>query len=237
MTKESTPLPAGREAILQGLNTRSQIKSRVFDECFEVFNEFKEVLGELSSDMNELLDNVKDRRVRFEYRDRGKFEAELKFADDVLVFSMHSDVFMFDRTHPVSQNAYVKDNLANSFCGIINVYNFLSDSMKYNRLDDLGYLVARIFVNKDRAFLVEGKRQQQQQTDYYGKIKLEREQIVQIIESAVNYAISFDLLVPPFEYVKQASVGQIDAKIQSEKIITGKRLGYKYDSDDVLNTK
>ncbi|HBY01751.1 MAG TPA: hypothetical protein DEG92_04290, partial [Rikenellaceae bacterium] len=72
-------------------------KVQVFNQTMEVFNQLKDVLNEMSNDLNDLLDNTNDRRVRLEYRDRGKFEAELKFADDVLIFSMHSDIFQFDR--------------------------------------------------------------------------------------------------------------------------------------------
>lgn len=239
MEKDSTPLPSTttRDEIIKGLNTKSQIKSLVFDQCYEVFNEFKDVLGEISNDINEMLDNVKDRRVRFEYRDRGKFEAELKFADDVLVFSMHSDAFVFDRSHPIWKNDYVSSDLSNAYCGLISVYNFLSDSFKYNRMDDLGYMVARIFINKDKSFFVEGKRQKKQLTKDFGKSSLTRDVVLEIIESAIKYSLSFDLLVPPFDLVKEVSVEQINAKIESAKIITGKRMGYKYNSDDVLNSE
>ena len=52
---------------------------------------------------------------------------------------------------------YVKEDKMRSFCGVIHVYNFLNDSFKYNRLNDVGNLVARIFVNKDKHFFVEGE--------------------------------------------------------------------------------
>lgn len=188
----------------------------------------------MSNDLNDLLDNSNDRRVRLEYRDRGKFEAELKFADDVLIFSMHSDTFLFDRDHAVWKNEFVTNDNTNAYCGIISVYNFLSDSLKYNREEDLGYLVARIFINKDKYFIVEGKRQQRCSVGKFGKKQLSREEMVGIVESAVLYTISFDLLVPPFDLVKVASVEQINDKIESAKLQTGKRMGYKYNSDDVL---
>ena len=54
------------------------------------------------------------------------------------------------------------------------------------------------------------------------------------IRGKMMYALSFDLLVPPFDLVKVASVDQINAKIESAKMRTGKRMGYKYNSDDVL---
>ncbi|HIR72145.1 MAG TPA: hypothetical protein IAB96_01255 [Candidatus Coprenecus pullicola] len=226
-----------RAKIINLLNVKSVIKSQIFDQCLEVFGVLKDVLGEMSNDLNDMLENHGARRVRLEYRDRGKFEAELKFADDVLIFSLHTDVFEFDRDHPVWKNPYAKNNPYNTYCGVISVYNFLYDSMKYNRNDDLGYLVARMFVNKDKAFFVEGKRQKRQITDQFGKSTLTRDDLVAFVESAILYSLSFDLLVPPFDMVKEATVGEMNVKIESSKMKTGKRLGYKYNSDDVLNTE
>lgn len=223
------PLP--HELILKGLNEKAQMKAVVYDQCLELFNQLKDVLGEISNDLNEILDN---RRIKLEYRDRGKFEAELKFADDVLVFSMHTDIFQFDRDHAIWKNPYAKENKFNTYCGVINVYNFLSDSLKYNRNEDLGYLVARFFVNRERFFFVEGKRQKRHQTSAFGKYKVTKEELVMFVQSAMLYTLSFDLLVPPFDLVKVASVEQINAKIESSRMQTGKRMGYKYNSDDVL---
>jgi hypothetical protein len=230
----SSDLPSRQQDILKGLNFKSRTKVQVFNHTMEVFNQLKDVLNEMSNDLNDLLDNVNDRRVRLEYRDRGKFEAELKFADDVLIFSMHSDIFQFDRDHSIWKTDFVKSDADNAYCGVINVYNFLSDSLKYNRIEDLGYLVARIFVNKDKYFLVEGKRQKRSVRSF-GKNQLTKEELVSVIETAILYTLSFDLLVPPFDLVKVASVEQINDKIESAKLQTGKRMGYKYNSDDVLD--
>lgn len=224
------------EQIASELMDKAQLKADVYDKCLDIFNQLKDVLSETSNDLNDVVEEKCARRIRIEYRDRGRFEAELKFADDVLVFSMHTDVFKFDKDHSIWKNQYVKEDLSRAYCGVINVYNFLSDSMKYNREEDLGYLVARIFVNKDRSFLVEGKRQDKQRTAAFGKYTLGKEELVSIVQSAVTYALSFDLLVPPFDLVKVVSVNQINAKIESAKMKTGKRMGYQYNSDDVLNT-
>ncbi|OJV23423.1 MAG: hypothetical protein BGO30_09035 [Bacteroidetes bacterium 41-46] len=232
----ASDLPSRQRDILEGLNQKSRTKVHVFNQTMEVFNQLKDVLSEMSNDLNDLLEseNGNDRRVRLEYRDRGKFEAELKFADDVLIFSMHSDIFQFDREHPAWKTDFLKTDPSNSYCGVINIYNFLSDSLKYNRQEDLGYLVARIFVNKDKFFMVEGKRQPKRNVSSFGKMQLNRDELVSIVETSVLYTLSFDLLVPPFDLVKMASVEQINDKIESAKLQTGKRLGYKYNSDDVL---
>lgn len=231
------PLPQ-QQQIIEQLKEKAYIKAMIYDQALETFNHLKDVLNEMSNDFNELLeDTPNSRRIRLEYRDRGKFEAELKFADDVLVFSMHTDIFQFDRDHSVWKTPYAKQDKFNTYCGVISVYNFLSDSLKYNRSEDLGYLVARLFLNKDKFFFIEGKRQKRQKVSGFGKTVLNKEELISFVESAMLYSLSFDLLVPPYDIVKVASVEQINAKIESSRMQTGKRMGYKYNSDDVLEVE
>lgn len=227
--------PSPQQKIFAALNQKARIKVQVNEVALDIFNQLKDVLGEMSNDLNDLLEGENERKVRLEYRDRGKYEAELKFADDVLVFSLHTDVFQFDRDHAVWKNPYVKANPFNSYCGVINVYNFLADSLKFNRGEDVGYLVARLFVNRDKYFFVEGKRQLRQKTSNFGKVMLVKEELVSFVEQAMLYSLEFDLLVPPYDLVKMATVEQINTKIESTRMRTGKRLGYKYNSDDVLS--
>ena len=227
--------PSPQQKIFAALNQKARIKVQVNEVALDIFNQLKDVLGEMSNDLNDLLEEENERKVRLEYRDRGKYEAELKFADDVLVFSLHTDVFQFDRDHAVWKNPYVKANPFNSYCGVINVYNFLADSLKFNRGEDVGYLVARLFVNRDKYFFVEGKRQLRQKTSNFGKVMHVKEELVSFVEQAMLYSLEFDLLVPPYDLVKMATVEQINTKIESTRMRTGKRLGYKYNSDDVLS--
>ena len=42
--------------------------------------------------------------------------------------------------------SYVKEDKNRSYCGVIHLYNFLADSFKYNRLNDVGYLIGRVFI-------------------------------------------------------------------------------------------
>jgi hypothetical protein len=53
----------------------------------------------------------------------------------------------------------------------------------------------------------------------------------------MNYALEFDLLVPPYDAVKLASVGQMTEKMHLSQLKTGKRLGFQFNSDDVLEDK
>jgi hypothetical protein len=220
-------------SIIGSLKEKSMLKQKVFDNTLESFCIVKDVLKNLSKEINSKLIGL-DPRIRLEYTDRSNFDAQLKVAADILFFSMHSNIFQFDREHPAWKTAYIQKNKYNAYSGIINIYNFLADSFRYSRFDDLGYLIARIFINHENQYFVEGKRQMGMLFTNYGSEEISKESLHLIISTAIQYALEFDLLVPPYDTVKIATVGQAEAKIQHSRVITGKRLGFQFNSDDVL---
>ena len=222
-----------REKILATIINKSTLKQHIFDNTFATFNELKDVLFEIASELDDDLDGKLDKRVRIEYRDRGKFEAQLQIANDLLIFRMHTDVFEFDSNHIIWQNEYVQAERDNSYCGVIDIYNFLSDSFKFNRNADEGYLIGRIFINREKCFFVEGKRQTLVRPMAFGKEKITREDLIAIMETAINYAINFDLLVPSYEDNKRVTVDQFNSKMDNSKFVTGKRIGYEFNVDDI----
>ena len=219
--------------IVETLQDKSVLKQNVYDNAEVAFDKIKKLLAALTREINrDIMDT--DRRIRLVYKENGKFDVSIKVAADILLFSLHSNVFQFDRDHPVWKTPYIQKNKDNSYSGIISIYNFLSDSFKYSRQDDLGYLIARIFINRENQYFVEGKRQMAMLFSNYGNEELGREALKRIIFTAMQYSLEFDLLVPPYDNVKIASVGQLEKKIQLSKMVTGKRLGFKFNSDDVL---
>ena len=222
-----------REKILEAIVKKSTLKQQIFDNTFSTFNDLKEALFEMASEIDDELDGKLDRRVRIEYRDRGKFEAQLQVASDILLVQMHTDVFEFDSNHIIWQNGYLQQDRDNSYVGVINIYNFLSDSFKFNRNADEGYLIGRIFINREKAFFVEGKRQTLVRPMTFGNAKICRESLISIMESAINYAINFDLLMPPYEENKRVTVDQFNTKMDNSKFVTGKRVGYDFNVDDI----
>ncbi|HJC17962.1 hypothetical protein [uncultured Alistipes sp.] len=227
---ETTPL---RAKIIETFVGKSNLKQKVFDNTFSTFNLLKETLFELAAEMDDELDGKLDRRTRLEYRDRGKFEAQLQIASDLLIFQMHTDVFTFDANHLIWQNAYVRENRENAYCGVINIYNFLSDSFKFNRNADEGYLIGRIFINRENRYFVEGKRQSSLRAMNFGKGEISRDALLAILEEAIHYALNFDLLMPPYEDNKRVTVDQFNTKLDNSKFVTGKRLGYDFNVDDI----
>ena len=222
-----------KQEIIGTLKEKSLLKQKVFDNTFESFCNVKEVLKNLAKEVNTNLAGM-DSRIKLEYSDRSNFDAQIRVAGDILLFSMHSNIFQFDREHPAWKTAYIQKNKYNAYSGIINIYNFLADSFKYSRQDDLGYLIARIFINHEKQYFVEGKRQMGMLFTNYGSEEISKLSLQLIITTAIQYSLEFDLLVPPYDTVKIATVGQAEAKIQHSRVITGKRLGFQFNSDDVL---
>jgi hypothetical protein len=222
-----------KQQIIETLKEKSLLKQKVYDNTFVAFGHVKEILKSLSREINTNISGM-DQRIKLEYTDRSSFDAQIKVAGDVLLFTMHSNIFQFDREHPAWKTPYIQKNKYNAYSGIINIYNFLSDSFKYSRLDDLGYLIARIFINHENQYFVEGKRQMGMLFSNYGNEEISKQSLQVIIDTAIQYALEFDLLVPPYDTVKIATVGQSEAKIQHSKLTTGKRLGFQFNSDDVL---
>jgi hypothetical protein len=219
--------------IIGTLKEKSLLKQKVYDNTLESFDAVKDILKNYVKEVNTNLGGI-DTRIKLEYTDRSSFDAQLKVAGDILLFSMHSNIFQFDREHPAWKTAYIQKNKYNAYSGIINIYNFLADSFRYSRFDDLGYLIARIFINHENQYFVEGKRQMGMLFTNYGNEEISRPALQNIISTAIQYALEFDLLVPPYDTVKIATVGQAESKIQHSKLITGKRLGFQFNSDDVL---
>ena len=212
---------------------KTNLKQEVYRNSVKTFALLKDVLRELAEQYREELKNKVDENILPFFQEKGPFEAEFRIGGDLLIFSMHSNVFVFNREHPVWKLDYIQANPLKAYCGVFSIYNFLADSFKYNRTQDLGYLIARIFVNRENHFFVEGKRQSGEVVKDFGIDELTKENLKTIIETAIQYAIDFDLLVPPYEQVKIATVEQMQVEISHSRIQTGKRLGFKFNSDDI----
>jgi len=214
-----------KQTILKLLSEKSVMKQDVYTNTIAVFNELKEILKEKSDELQAEILHV-DKRINIYSKDISLQAIQIKVAGDVLDFQMHSNVFQFDRSHPMYKTSYVKNNEFSSYCGVISVYNFLADSYKYNRLNDLGYLIARIFINREKKFFLETKTQIGYKYNTFSNDVIGKAQMVDIINELIIYAVNFDLLTPPFDAVRQVTVFELQEKSSSAALRTGKRLGY-----------
>lgn len=218
------------EDLFDGIQKKASFKQQIYRNTLEQFRMFKQILNELAVEFHNRHGNAPI-RIPFDYRDKGEFEAELKFGGDVLIFMMHTNIFEFSRDHEVMKTAYVREDPDRSYCGVIMIFNFLADSFKYNRQNDLGYMIGRIFINQDNHYFIEGKKEVGQLYNNFQTSLLSKESARQIIESAIRYTVNFDLLTPPFDALKEITVGDIQATLDNLKLVTGKRLGFRFQGD------
>ena len=223
------PAPTQHE-LFRALASKAGLKQEVFHKTFEVFAEFKREAESMPLKFHSIRSKHKY-PVLFEYRDRGEFEFELKFGGDVLIFMMHTNVFEFSRDHEVMRTPYVKEDPRRSYCGMIQIFNFLNDSFKYNRVNDLGYMIGRVFVNRELHYFIEGKREVGLLYNNFNTSRINKASITGLIRSAMLYTVNFDLLTPDFNNVKEVTVAELLDTIDRMKIRTGKRLGYPFQAD------
>lgn len=220
-----------RELILKTLKEKSSMKQDVYANTLQAFLVLKKTAKLLAAELSKEA-GVIDKRVVIEYREKGEFEFELRVAGDLLIFAMHTNIFEFDKSHNVWKSSYIKEDHFRSFCGMINIYNFLNDSFKYNRINDLGYVIGRIFINKENHYFVEGKRQLGFLYNDFVHAMIDEKAIKAVLESTILYCLNFDLFTPPFDAIKEISVMDMQSVSESMQIKTGKRLGFRFQADN-----
>ena len=220
-----------KKLILDTLKTKACLKQDVFKKTIAIFQEFKTEAEKLSNELESEMNKV-DKDVAIEFIDKTEYEFHIKFGGDILVFYMHTNIFDFEKSHSIHNSSYVKEDELRAYCGMINVYNFLADSFKYNRLNDVGYLVARLFLNQDLHYFVEGKRQLGFLYNDFVNEVIDNEKIRKIIESSILYSMDFDLLTPHYDTMKVVSVNEVNEVTSAMSIKTGKRLGFKFQADN-----
>jgi hypothetical protein len=214
-----------KEKIVTLLKDKAVMKQDVYRKTTEAFEMLKTCVNDILLALLKETEDI-DKRISIAISETKKYSIQLKVAGDVLDFFMHTNVFEFDRSHPMFKTGYIKHNENNSYCGIINVYNFLADSFRYDRTNDLGYLICRIFVNREMHFFIEAKGSVGAKYSGFSSEPITQDQLKEIINDLIIYAITFDLFTPPFEQVREVSVGEIQEKMNSINLRTGKRLGY-----------
>jgi hypothetical protein len=214
------------ETILHSLSNKATLKQKVYGHTLDVFNQLKTCAFEVQNTLAPKVLKTTD-IVEIKLNDYGDFEFHLKFSGDTIVFIMHTNVFAFSPNHDLNTTEYVKSNSMRGYFGMIQIYNFLSDSIRYNRLADEGYLLGRIFVNIEKHFYVEGRRKLGFVYGNLEKQEVSNEHLRNIIEQCMIYCLDFDLYVPPTDTLEIITVQQKNYFNNLAGISTGKRLGFK----------
>ena len=217
--------------ICELLIQKGELKQQIYSCTLETMELFKSCAKEFEDFYEE---NYAEQhpRVSVDFNGKNLHEFKIRFAGDVLIFLMHTNIFEFPRDHEVMKTPYIREDKSRSYCGMIQIFNFLNDSFRYNRINDSGYMIGRIFINKDKHFYVEGKRELADVLNNFNSKEIDRDSVMDILQSAIKYTINFDLLVPEYSHLLEISVNDI-LQIEDQHMIlkTGKRLGFRFEPD------
>jgi hypothetical protein len=206
------------------------LKADVFANTERSFNLFRTILKNLESELGSMMD-TKDKRVIVKLHERGPYDLEFRISDDILMFTMHTDIFSLPESHPARKHTYLSQHPMNAFCGLVSIYNFLTDSLKYQRMNDVGVLMGRIFINREGHFFTEGKKQLGFLFSDFEKNQADETSLRSVTEVAILQALESELQTPPFDQMKVISVHEVIEKSLANVVSTGKRLGFKLQSD------
>lgn len=213
--------------VMELLSEKSSVKQEVFRKGKDYFAQLKELVGQTAHGLQESICEVDD-SVKVEFKDKGIFECELYFSGDVLLFNMHSNVFTFNRSNFLWRTGYIKEDPRRAYFAMVNIYNFMADSFRYNRYKDVGVLLGRLFINREGHFFVEGKRHLGFVFSKLGQQKMDTDVLKKIIDTSIIQGLEYDLTVPNYRDVMVVSVKQIKETSDELHLKTGKQveLGY-----------
>lgn len=211
------------ERIIEVLSTKSSTKQQVHRNVLNTFARLKGVLIQLAAELNAAVCDI-DRHVVVEFFDRGEYEAEIRFSGDALVFQVHTNAFALPPDHVLRKLPEAKADPLFAYFGMIHVYNFLADSFRMNRLNDAGYLLGRILVNKDGRAMLEGH---DKLTRALSEGPVDDSLLKEWVQQAILYAMAFDLMASPFEGLEEVSVAQFLDVSGQLKQRTAKKLGFR----------
>ena len=223
------------QQILQLLDTKVKNAKNATDTTFAAFSLIKHILQEYERELKHIL-LLNDPRIKVKYTDRGTFEAELKVADDVLIFIMHTNAFAFDATHPIAKSSYISLNNDRAVCGMISVYNFMADAMKFERRGEVGQLVGRVFINGENHFFVEGKKQIGILFNNFSVDTISDESLRKLIDQFLINALETEAIVPPIDAMREITVHDALTYMIETSLYDGKKVGFKFrnqQDDDV----
>ncbi|WP_417588883.1 hypothetical protein [Owenweeksia hongkongensis] len=213
--------------VMQLLTEKASIKQEVFRKSKDYFNMMKGVVESVTACVADEVTKVDD-ALQLEYKDNSPNECELHFSGDVLLFNMHTNVFTFDKNHRIWQSGYVREDKRRAYFAMINIYNFLADSFRYNRMNDAGLLLARVFVNREGQFFVEGKKQMSFIFNHLGQQVMDEANIKELVDTAMICSLEHDLTVPDYKDSMLVSVKQIQTLSNELQLKTAKKVDLGY---------
>ena len=210
--------------ILAGLEQKSAAKQAIFRNTQAAFDMLRLVSQELVVELSRKLTPV-DASVLIEYRSINEMEFHIRFSGDLLIFVMHSNVVTFSDDYGPLPSKYVEQDFRRRFFGHIMAYNFMADSIKYQRLNDPGYLVGRLLINIENHYYLDGVQQLELPDNDMSDNLLTSDMMRLFVESAMIAAVNNDLIAPPLTDIQKITVKQ---KFENQQVSRGSKVGFSF---------
>jgi hypothetical protein len=161
-----------------------------------LFFDLEKICGQLSYEINEA--NKEGNPVLVKVERTNGFEFIFRIGGDVLIFILQSNIVRLPDENYLSKSKYLKDDVSLRYFGQILIYNFLSDTIDLGRLDDPGYLIGRVLLNRENKFFLEGDRKIVYNFPELKENPVNPEKMRDFVEQLVVSALENDLLAPAF---------------------------------------
>lgn len=191
-------------AVLQG---KAALKQSIHNATRAVFQILKATAATTISTLQKRLEGNQP-PIELDFDEVGIYEFRLQCAGDSLIFQMQTDVQTFDHEHLVYKSPYIQEEPHRAFFGSIVVHNFMADSVRYNRLNDAGYLLARLLLNCEGHYYIEGPRQLNFLHPDIAQNVVDQGVLEAIVQSCLLMAIDTDLMAPPFQDIQIVALGE-----------------------------
>ncbi|TRX56219.1 hypothetical protein FNH22_16405 [Fulvivirga sp. M361] len=218
--------------IAKQLETKLSVKQVAYRNLCDVFEILEKEAHKVISQIRDRITSC-DEGIAMEVVGENGQEFHMKIGGDLLVFIMHTNIITLDKEHGFNKSDHVAENTFRRYLGQINVYNFMVDSFKYNRLTDPGFLLARLFVNCDRHFMIEGERQLGFMFDRVSEKPITDIDLNMFIKLLITQAIESDLIAPSFPEIRTISLHQKIEKTQA--LGGGVKIGFQMKSKDEIS--
>jgi hypothetical protein len=189
--------------MLENKSTAKQAAYRHVCRAFQILTSHAKMI------IDELKQRVKpdDPDVTVSFNVTSEHEFDVKLAGDMLIFVMNTNIVTFEDSHPILKEAYIMENDVNRYFGQIMIYNFMADSLKFNRMNDPGYLLARLMINHENRFFIEGEKDLASYNGISEKPLTDRD-LINLVNLALKMAIENDLVTPAFTNIKSITLNQ-----------------------------
>ena len=209
------------------LADKATLKQEIFENTVNTFHDIRDIVHSIS-DKIRASDKINLDKLRVDFEHINDFEFQLKVGGDVIVFMMQSNVVALPFDHYHQKSKYIKKDWKRAYFGQIMIYDFIADSIKFNRIDDVGYLIERIFLNLDNHFFVEGLKNIAYQYPDIATNTIDKETLARLVEEAIYVSIDTDLVSTSFAENFNMTVEQ---RMIKRGKVSGKKVGFQMSSE------